>query len=480
MDSSPPTAQKNHNRLVFLIAQKGSLRRVEQFLTNREFQVFSTDNLMEALQLVSDHAPEFVLVAVDHPNRTIQNFCQSIRQLFGATVIGFSESTNNQIFSLMAELALPFNISPPISGPSVLRMIAKIASSLEQTKMKSKPSRFEQTLATPDSKSREDETPSFSALSQLATMQSQNGQAAVAQTNFMMNFGTDSTTKYGYFPSGPDGAPDANGARMLNPDSLSTGADPLHQDTNFVGSFSPVEKSPQLLAAQALFAATQKVLGQILKEETEAFEVSLPTQDLQIEKIDISQQVACLAIQSADLTGYLVVAFGKNRLVDGNLVLKIRREILSQLVTPIEMESLSDHHLNLNISPVSFFPFAEMRAEFLLNSIHDSREVAVAFFTDADVDTQITASLDQFMVKVPIEEIADEVPLEFDYYIYLPVNKKYVLYNRRGNKSYSSQVERLKSGGHNHIHMHRDNVPDFKRYRAQVFLNRKIKDYQPK
>ena len=68
--------------------------------------------------------------------------------------------------------------------------------------------------------------------------------------------------------------------------------------------------------------------------------------------------------------------------------------------------------------------------------------------------------------------------MEFDVYVYLPENNKYVIYTPKGGTFYTRQKDRLLEKGVQRMHLKKESIGDVKRYRAQNYLNDKISQYK--
>ncbi|HRO68354.1 MAG TPA: hypothetical protein PL182_12365, partial [Pseudobdellovibrionaceae bacterium] len=196
-----------------------------------------------------------------------------------------------------------------------------------------------------------------------------------------------------------------------------------------------------------------------------------------VQKIQDSSNVACLIVESPRFSGYLVAALGKNRKIDERFIETIRERLFKFLKD--NGESVADEGtMNLRIKRVDFEDWAVECAEFLRKSVHNGEEIAMAFFPFSEAKTKVVDSASVEMGAVDVREISPDVTLEFNLYIYLPTNKKYVLYTPRGAKFYGSQKERLMEMGVSHVHVKRTEVQDVDKYRAQNYLNSKIDEFQ--
>ncbi len=84
------------------------------------------------------------------------------------------------------------------------------------------------------------------------------------------------------------------------------------------------------------------------------------------------------------------------------------------------------------------------------------------------------------MATIGLEDLAGDVAVEFNVYIYLPRNNRYVLYTPRGGVFYHVQKERLQSQGISQLHILKGDLKDLDKYRAQNFLNEKIQEFETK
>lgn len=168
--------------------------------------------------------------------------------------------------------------------------------------------------------------------------------------------------------------------------------------------------------------------------------------DHETEKLNGSSQVACIVIESSRFSGYLVAAMGNNRKIDDAFIRRVRDRLFSFLTANGEVVSEEDS-MNIEIKQVPFEDWAIECAEFLRKSVHQGNEVAMAFFPRTQVKAKLEASHSDEMVAISLDEISVEVPIDFNLYVYLPMNNKYVLYTPRGGKMYENQKAKLAKQG---------------------------------
>lgn len=198
-----------------------------------------------------------------------------------------------------------------------------------------------------------------------------------------------------------------------------------------------------------------------------------------LESLEDNSHLACIIIESAKFSGYLVAALGKDKRIDNQFVDLIKVKLLKFLRDngePIE----NDSSLSLKVKRVDFEGWALEYAQFLRKSVHKGDEVAMAFFPFADAQTRVGESADARMVSVKTEEIQTETPLEFNMYIYLPSNKKYILYTPEGGKFLKEQKTRLVRQGVSKMHIQKGDVQNLSKFKAQNHLNSLITDFEAK
>ena len=102
---------------------------------------------------------------------------------------------------------------------------------------------------------------------------------------------------------------------------------------------------------------------------------------------------------------------------------------------------------------------------------HLGTEISVAFFRMHETEPQITNSHAEGMVCVNLNEISPHDSVEFDLYIYLPINRKFVLYKRPGGVLEEEQRKALQENGVSEFHLERSQLPQLEKYKARSSLN---------
>ncbi|MEK2644755.1 hypothetical protein [Bdellovibrio sp. BCCA] len=465
--------------LLIIKSQPGGLGAVEGFLRNREWKVKATTNLKEALIFLVQEQPQFVMVSIDHPNRKVRNLPKILTQAFPVCVIAFAEENSAASYNLLSTCATEYLLYPPVTGPAVERTVNKYYKDL-QTKGVS-PQQMRTGLSS--------EEASVIAIKGEGGFSAQNAQSVLAQMF------SDDAQGLGMIPgtstnnSGPVGHGIGAGtlhSRMFDTDATTPlsstpqkpqgnlpGWAPLPEtNTHKKNRLTPeqVENDPQATKKDSI----------ILRGTKEALENScLKTTSETAQGIEASTNVSCIVIESSRFSGYLVTAMGKDKSLDAEFIGKIRERLFRFLRN--NGEDIRDgDSMDLEIREVPFEDWALQYAEFLRKSIHNGNEVAMAFFPRADIKSNCGDSAAEEMASIHVDELTGDVAVEFNVYIHLPRNNKYVLYTPRGGVFYHTQKERLQSQGISQLHILKGDIKDLDKYRAQNFLNEKIQEYEEK
>lgn len=110
----------------------------------------------------------------------------------------------------------------------------------------------------------------------------------------------------------------------------------------------------------------------------------------------------------------------------------------------------------------------------IVQSSENALSQAVAFFPRADLELQLEDSRQLGMMSLKLEDIETDTPLNFDLFIHMPINNKFLLYTGKGSKMANIQKSRLKTRGVFHLHIKKEEVEEVKKHRAESYLNKTL------
>src|SRR5689334_15972296 len=98
-----------------LILKSGPMKLgvVEVFLRNRGWQLYSTSDPKDALAHLMKMKPYYVLVSVDHANKSVLNLPRLLGANYTGVVIPFAENQTTSSFNALNGVICEYKVSPP-------------------------------------------------------------------------------------------------------------------------------------------------------------------------------------------------------------------------------------------------------------------------------------------------------------------------------------------------------------------------------
>lgn len=512
--------------LLILKSQKQSLLPVESFLRNRDWVVQSTTSLKEALTYLVSDQPQYVLISIEHPNKKTKNLPKVLMSAMPVCVAMFAENSSAASFKDLSSASTEYKLFPPVTGPAVERMVHKYLK--DQTTSKSS------NLASESFESNKQEgnnlisikgSLSAGILAQLMGMDESAINASIlneANNNIGAGYTPSSndessmmsqSSKPSYMPpadwaqsSGNEtdpysGRPAPKEVQPLSPQYSNEDFEELDLRAKHKAAMElerskenalPKDDSDKInLEKQSLNEITKKSAvkndftpylsnDSLISKATESAlsESCTNTDTMPGKLIYESTNIACIVIDSTRFAGYLVAAMGENRKIDNVFIDKVRSRLFDFLKENGENTDDSESSMSLKITPVPFQAWATDCANFLRKSVHNGDEIAMAFFPNTSAKTEIIESARSDMARVGIDEICCDLVLEFNIYLYMPRNDRYILYTPKGGIFYTHQKKMLTSRSVTEFHVQKNEMYLVARLRAQSYLNETIKNWQ--
>ncbi|MFN8943689.1 MAG: hypothetical protein ACK5WZ_03600 [Pseudobdellovibrionaceae bacterium] len=187
----------------------------------------------------------------------------------------------------------------------------------------------------------------------------------------------------------------------------------------------------------------------------------------------------CYLIDSQHYYGYLVVTSERDYHNDKEfqqLVTTRLKEYLKDSGQEIDFSEV----MNIRFQQVDFQDWSLDQADFLHQCISDGQEIAIAFFPGNQARLAMNAPNEKQMHAISIHEFMGGIPVEFNLYVYLKQNDRYLHYTKGGFILYQNQKERLEEKGILEMHVHSEELHELKKYRVQNYLNQLILEYKSK
>jgi hypothetical protein len=429
--------------MLILKSNPASLAVVEVFLRNRGWKLHSTSDLKEALAHLLKHKPTYVLLSVDHSNKNVLQLSKLLGPDYPGIVMPFAESQSSVSFNMLNSIESDYRIYPPATGPAIERCVHRYLKDLEDHPEKVGPVR---------------------------TMSAEESSLYAIKGSGLNHSGAQ--VEKGRSQWGPVISSESRNARGAATSISSED----HEGSKQAGS--PLERGHSRNSQSSKRRDTSQTSESLMaRAASKSLEETSHSGDGQVrERINQHTNAACIVIESQRFSGYLVAVMGKDKVVNEDFITSVKEKLFKFLVD--QGEDIShDEALSLKIKQVEFEPWAIEYADFLRKSVHKGDEVAMAFFPRKPLKATLEVSAHEDMVKIGLEDLHGDRVVDFDLFMFLPTNNKYLLYTPKGGVFYDRQLERLKKQGVTHMHIDKMAAPAISKYRAENYLNDLVDDF---
>lgn len=112
-------------KLYFVKSPGYGTSTAENFLKKRNFDINAETNIATALTQIFELQPDFVFIALDHPDSTIESLPKLVAQGCTAPVIPYITSSSRNEMRKLQMHPQQHKLYPPLSGPAVERLVLK-------------------------------------------------------------------------------------------------------------------------------------------------------------------------------------------------------------------------------------------------------------------------------------------------------------------------------------------------------------------
>lgn len=513
------SSDEKESRTIFIIKRhQNSLKQIETYLRNRNWNVQSTDDIKQAIVLILKAQPKFVLVSVEHPHPKASFLPKILNQAIHCHILPYAEISSPKILKKLNDVGAAHILFPPVSGPAIDRMLNSILikekdpqnqnESSIQVKGSLKKNESDKTIV---AKGKIDPAALAKMFSDEKT-ESDEGEQIIQKG---MGIGELHSTEQG--PPGPARTSSVH----LHTDSAGNLGDVLPEDKTEIQSHSKKEESSVTELAkekkQSEELVEQNSLGAVSTlEPTHAGVDAHPQNELQnqgeqppvqttdhnpnpkphlslardvetkprtinhqdeyrieLEPVPSITRVACLMVRSLKFSGYLLVSISSEKKIDINFIANLRLNLFRFLREKGQVVT-SEDELELKLEAVQFQDLASNYIDFLQKSISSDKEVTMAFLPNKKIDIKLEKAPTEDMFGLDLHQLDGDTNVEFDIYIYLPVNNKYLLFTPKGNILYENQKDRLLKRSISRVYVPKNSEPDVRRYKIRNDLNKMI------
>jgi CheY-like chemotaxis protein len=185
-----------------------------------------------------------------------------------------------------------------------------------------------------------------------------------------------------------------------------------------------------------------------------------------IERVRRTTRMVCLRVETAKLSGFFVLAYGQNRILDSEWLSHLRSQFNQYLSAFGDSPRLGSPE-ELEIREVDFTESLRGKAEFILQSLHENSELVMAFFKDP-MQIAVASSIRSGYFEMSLDQIPDEA--HFDVYVYLPQNARFVLCHSGKEKLSQTKKNKLFSQGIRTVHISKRSLALVRRHQVQKMI----------
>jgi hypothetical protein len=197
-----------------------------------------------------------------------------------------------------------------------------------------------------------------------------------------------------------------------------------------------------------------------------------------IEPVDKVSRVTCLRVQTAKLAGYFILAYGQSRALPAAWLERLR-ETVREYLKAFDDRAAVDPGQEIVIEEVRFNAWSKDQAEFIRQASHEESELVLAFFKDPVAEPMATKpSTRKGHVEIGLQHLPGDSVVDFDVYIYLPQNARFILYTPRGGTFYEVQKQKLLTDGIRSVHIPKRSLDEVRRQRTQKFIENSAQAFQ--
>lgn len=385
--------------ILFINSPSHNLRPVEHFLQKRGFRVyFETEVKMASIKLV-ELKPNFIFLAWDHPNQKITELPEIIARTNQCFVIPYIMSYSKDDERRLQACNLNPKLFPPVSGPSIERLISKHA----KVSIK-KNSDYDEIV------------------NKYKIEKEKNPDSANE-----INSGVASEQK---IVPGLQGSIITEPKPVKNPGFILIKYQNLKKRNEFLIQFKK-KNLPGGISSELKESLPEKIQLPIEK--------LMPAGDA-INSVRINYRAYCFSIFSTDWCGYLSI-FSKQTLDQYEMKNLITTWVEQNFKTLLEPDE-NDFIVIPEVEPETISELSKGSDFFEVLNIQN-QEVLLSFFSIDPEKLNVEFNGECSLIKIPTEQIPTERELNFSLHLHLPENKKFIVYTQANKKLSLEQKNRL-------------------------------------
>ncbi len=192
--------------------------------------------------------------------------------------------------------------------------------------------------------------------------------------------------------------------------------------------------------------------------------------------IETTEKMGFIPIDSGRYCGYLTVAIAETQELRGVLLQELGINIAENL---FEMgENIEpDEAVILDISDPDLIDWAKKKSQVLIESQHNGAEIIISYIPkNQALPIIVEASTD--MLTIDVIDIEPGKLLDFETYLHLPKNNKYIRYSRTGSTFSEKQIDKLSKKAKGRVAIKQDDNYNFKKNYIEKSVNEELEQFK--
>lgn len=191
--------------------------------------------------------------------------------------------------------------------------------------------------------------------------------------------------------------------------------------------------------------------------------------------ISKTEKLAVITVNSNRFKGYLLTAFGKNKSLEKSLIDEMKSKLMGHLKNQGEA-SEDEATFSVDIQSQAFNGWAEEFADFLALAQEGDDEIAMAFISGDDALPVTADSKEAHMLAIETKDVLPEAIVDFDVFLYMPKNFKYIRYLKEGGYMSFRQLELMQKRNVKYLHIRKEDLEKFKMYCGKNYIKAKFRE----
>jgi hypothetical protein len=504
-------------RVLALCKTPDAIRSTITFLARRGVQITTVSTVQELLEKLSQRLVDFIFLSATFPHQKLDTIPALLHQSFGIESVAFAEKWDRRSEALISQMKMKHVIYGPLTGPSVLlkvRQLVKLAAE-ERAKAAAKENAtdnlFEQFLSgeAPREKKAAPSTVVFKNKPATGTdnVAFRSSHAKPDEIAKLMKILTAEAAENSAEADSANAAPPdhklfvAKGpppkmlAYIPNATAKDRGLSVFKQDPRIQTASKKVliESTPTEAPAKEEVQPAAKIIpfpsshGAPLKRVPESIaqnpKVMVLWESARRAVLDVTQatevfdtaisrihSLALLSINAESVKGCFLLTAGKGRSFPYGAIADLQQRFLFHLFEAGQYVKDGDCEvIEIDVSNLPDGAFID--SDFSLTALSDVAELSISFLDVAPTNPEINRSAIDDFSRIQVKDIATGVPLTFDAYIYMPLNRKTLKYLKEGGVLGLKQKSKMMDDGTEHLYIKEESVPNFKEFHARAALH---------